>query len=81
MGELGQNDILYLFGSLGLKQNFIDRKKNATRSNVQTQAKQVLVGWIQKKTPTVGDLLKALEKAHNKNASEELQKKWGISKE
>ena len=79
--ELDPNDILNLFGHLGLKQNVIAKKSKAARSNVQTQAKQVLVGWIKQKDPrpTIDDLLKALEAAGNLNASEELQKKWGIS--
>ena len=77
--ELGPNDILNLFGSLGLKQDFINRKRNAERSELETQAKQVLMGWIQQKTPTLSDLLKALEETGNNCASEELQKKWGIS--
>ena len=78
-GQLGPNDITNLFGSLGLKQAFMERKQNAERSNVQIQAKNVLRGWIKKKIPTIGDLLKALENAGNKLASDELQEEWGIS--
>ena len=78
---LGPNEIRKLFGSLGLSQTFIDRNKKAVRSDVETQAKEVLLGWIARETPTIDDLLKALEKAGNRNASEELQEKWGISKQ
>ena len=76
--QLGPNDITALFQSLGLGQTFIDRKSKVIRSNVEQQAKQVLHRWRQIKQPTIGDLLKALEKAQNKNAAEILQEKWGI---
>ena len=83
INELGPNDITQLFGSLGLKEIYISRKKNTQRSNVQIKAKRVLVGWLNMEKPrpsTIDDLLKALERAGNKNASQELQLEWGICK-
>ena len=48
------------------------------RANVEQQAKQVLKSWMEIQQPTISGLLKALEKAQNKNAAEELQEIWGI---
>ena len=77
--KLGPNEIRKFFGSLGLTKTFIDQHKNADRSDVLAQAKNVLMGWIKETTPTMDDLLKALERAGNKNASEELQDHWKMT--
>ena len=54
--------------------------KTPVKVDVETLARRALSGWIMHDRPTIGDLLKALEKAGNKKAAEELQKKWGISR-
>ena len=76
--QLGSNDIIKLFRTLGLEQNFIDRKRNAQRANVEQQANRVLNDWIEVVQPTIGELLDALREAENTNAAEELEIEWGI---